>query len=41
VANGCWDDKYGKLPNVGLVRMNVINRLRAKIRKGYEVKWPK
>lgn len=38
-ANGCWDDKYSKLPNPGLVRMNVINRLRAKVRKGHKVIW--
>lgn len=39
VANGCWDDKYETLPNVGLRRMNVVNRLRAKVRKGYQVVW--
>ena len=38
-ANGCWDDKYDKLPNPGLIRMNVLNRLRAKIRKGHKVIW--
>jgi hypothetical protein len=38
-ANGCWDDKYDAL-NAGLRRMNAVNRLRAKVRKGYVVKWP-
>lgn len=40
LANGCWDDKYAAMPNVGLQRMNVVNRLRAKVRKGHKVKWP-
>lgn len=31
-ANGCWDPKYGNL-NLGMQRMNVVNRLRAKIRR--------
>lgn len=39
-ANDCWVDKYAKL-NPGQVRMNVGNRLRAKVRKGYEPKWVK
>lgn len=39
VANGCWDDKYDAMPNPGLQRMNVINRLRAKVKKGYKVVW--
>jgi hypothetical protein len=40
VNNGVWDDKYASLPNPGLVRMNVINRLRAKVRKtGHKVVW--
>ena len=38
-ANGVWEEKYLKLPNPGLVRMNVVNRLRAKARKGHVVKW--
>lgn len=38
-ANGVWDDKYASLPNPGLVRMNVVNRLRAKVRKGHAVVW--
>lgn len=38
-ANGCWNDKYDKLPNPGLIRMNVLNRLRAKVKKGHQVKW--
>lgn len=35
-ANGCWDPKYADL-NVGMQRMNVINRLRAKIRRDKHV----
>jgi hypothetical protein len=38
-ANACWDAKYAALPNVGLVRMNVVNRLRGAVRKGHEIKW--
>jgi len=41
VVNGVWDDKYTSLPNPGLVRMNIINRTRAKVKKGYKVKWPR
>jgi hypothetical protein len=37
-ANGCWDPKYAHL-NVGMQRMNIANRLRAKVRKGHEVVW--
>lgn len=37
--NGVWDPKYAHL-NVGMQRMNVGNKLRAKVRRdGYEVKW--
>ena len=36
--NGCWDERYVRL-NVGQVRMNVGNRLRAKVRKGHEIIW--
>lgn len=41
-ANGCWQDKYLELPNNGLRRMNVMNRLRAKIKNDpkYAVVWP-
>jgi hypothetical protein len=39
VANGCWDDRYGALPNQGLVHMSVVNRLRAKVRKGHTISW--
>lgn len=39
VNNGVWDDKYATLPNPGLVRMNVVNRLRAKVRKGHQIRW--
>lgn len=38
LANGCWDGRYAELP-AGLQRMNVVNRLRAKLRKGHSVKW--
>ena len=38
-ANGCWNDKYDKFPNPGLIRMNVVNRLRAKVRKGHKTVW--
>lgn len=37
-ANDCWIDSYATL-NVGQRRMNVGNRLRAKVRKGHEVIW--
>ena|SRR5262245_65244078 len=36
--NGCWVDDYKNL-NPGQQRMNVGNRLRAKVRKGHEVIW--
>lgn len=36
--NDVWDDKYSALNN-GLQRMNVVNRLRGKIAKGYKPKW--
>lgn len=39
-ANGCWDPNYQGLNN-GMVRMNVINRLRGKIRRDkHEIQWP-
>lgn len=38
-ANQVWDDKYAALSN-GLRRMNVVNRLRGKVRKGQQVVWP-
>lgn len=43
-ANGCWIAAYGSMKN-GLVRMNVVNRLRAKVRKAakagekFEIEW--
>ena len=39
-ANGVWDDKYASL-NPGLQRMNVVNRLRGKVKKdsNFKVKW--
>lgn len=53
-ANGCWVPAYGSLVsrtggwNAGMARMNVANRLRAKIRhykkemeEEYQVIWPK
>lgn len=36
--NGCWVERYEEL-NPGMVRMNVGNRLRAKLRKGEEISW--
>lgn len=40
-ANGVWSEAYATLPNHGMVRMNVANRLRAKIRndKEFEIQW--
>jgi hypothetical protein len=38
-ANHVWNNKYDRL-NPGLQRMNVVNRLRAEIKKGHQVKWP-
>ncbi len=38
-ANGCWTEAYDKLPNPGLVRMSVVNRLRAKVKHGHKVVW--
>lgn len=52
-ANGCWVPSYGSLVsrtggwNAGMARMNVANRLRAKIRQAakaetkFEIVWPK
>ncbi len=37
-ANDCWQDRYEQL-NVGMRRMNVVNRLRAKIKKGHDIVW--
>ena len=39
-ANHVWNDKYDAL-NPGLQRMNCVNRLRAQVKKGYSIKWPK
>lgn len=36
--NDCWSDGYAKL-NAGMRRMNVVNRLRARIAAGTEVVW--
>lgn len=38
--NGVWDDKYDALSN-GLKRMNVVNRLRNRVKKDakFEIKW--
>lgn len=44
--NGCWVESYRSLKNRhgdrnnGLIRMNVINRLRAKVRNKEEIIWP-
>lgn len=37
--NGVWDERYIVLPNFGLIKMNCINKLRAKIKKGHAVIW--
>lgn len=37
-ANGCWKPEYEHL-NAGMQRMNVGNRLRAKVRRGEAVSW--
>lgn len=37
-ANGCWQANYGRV-NHGLARMSVVNRLRAKVRKGHKIVW--
>lgn len=37
-ANDCWNSGYSKL-NVGQQRMNVGNRMRARVRKGLEIRW--
>ena len=39
-ANGCWQPGYSAL-NIGMQRMNVGTRLRAKVAHGEKVKWPK
>lgn len=40
-ANGCWDPKYVHL-NMGQQRMNVVNRLRAKVRRDqHDIVWAK
>lgn len=37
-ANGVWDPNYENL-NIGMRRMNIANRLRAKVKAGHEVVW--
>lgn len=37
-ANECWVESYSSLNN-GMARMNVANRLNAKIKKGFTVVW--
>lgn len=37
-ANDCWVESYASL-NIGQARMNVGNRLRAKVKKGHVVDW--
>lgn len=41
-ANDCWTESYATL-NVGQRRMNIGNRLRAKVRKDpeFKIEWPK
>lgn len=43
VANECWVESYSSLKNVGMRRMNIANRLRAKLRKDpkYKIEWVK
>lgn len=36
--NGCWSDSYKTL-NKGMRRMNIVNRLRAKVNEGHEITW--
>lgn len=36
--NGAWDERY-KFLNNGLARMSIVNRIRAKVKKGYEIVW--
>lgn len=38
-ANGIYKSEYEALPNDGLVRMTVGNRLRAMVRRGEAIKW--
>ena len=42
-ANGVWDPKYASLPNFGLRRMTIVNKLRNKMKKhpNFVVGWPK
>lgn len=42
-ANDCWVESYASLKNVGMRRMNISNRMRAKLRKDpeYAIKWVK
>jgi hypothetical protein len=37
-ANGLWNDRYAAL-NVGMRRMNIANRARAKVKKGGKLVW--
>jgi hypothetical protein len=39
LANDCWNVKYEQL-SPGLQRMNAVNRLRAKVKRGHKVNWP-
>lgn len=36
--NACWSEEYKKV-NKGMRRMNIVNRLRAKVQAGHEVVW--
>lgn len=38
-ANNVYDPRYETLPNPGLVRMTVGNRIRAKVRRGDNITW--
>jgi hypothetical protein len=39
-ANGVWSDRYAGL-NAGLARMTCSNRLRALVRRGSKIVWPR
>jgi hypothetical protein len=38
-ANGIWNPAWATL-NVGMIRMNLGNRIRGLARKGQAIKWP-
>src|SRR5262245_57827666 len=38
-ANGVFEERYQSLPNPGLVRMTVGNRIRARAKRGVQINW--